>query len=497
MGSYDVVVIGAGNGGLTAAATLARKGAKVLLLERHNVPGGCATSFCRGRFEFEVALHQLSGMGSPEKPGPLRGQMDRLGVTEKLEFIEMSDLYRVVIPGVVDITLRPDWAAIVDELQKHFPDEKEAIVQFYDLVRNLFTEVIGAFYLGDPEVSREKYPLYFKYALRNLQEVLDSIFTDPLLKFVVSPYWSYIGVPPRLMTVVDLAAILYSYCEFKPGHLLGGSQALSNALADEILSNGGEIRFNCAAKKIMVDKGAVMGVVTEDNEEIPAKFVISNASKISTYVDLLDEPMPEDVRMELRQSAVSISAFTLYMGLDCEPEEAGINESTTFICGTTDSDKAAQRLHTIEIGDLDAMLFTCYDAMTPEFSGAGTSQVALVTLKYGEPWLKIPPRHYAREKYRIGEAMLKRAETVFPKIRNHIEEIEVATPLTHLRYLGHPYGAVYGFEQLVRSSNLFVSPRPSIRGLYSAGAWAGYPGFQPTLESGVAAARLLLKELNR
>ncbi len=72
MEKHDAVVIGAGNGGLTAAATLAKRGLDVLLLERHNIPGGCATSFCRGRFEFEVALHQLSGLGTPEKPGLLR-----------------------------------------------------------------------------------------------------------------------------------------------------------------------------------------------------------------------------------------------------------------------------------------------------------------------------------------------------------------------------------------------------------------------------------------
>ena len=72
MKDYDAIVIGAGNGGLTAALTLSRRGRKVLLLERHNIPGGCATSFCRGRFEFEVALHQLSGIGLESNPGPLR-----------------------------------------------------------------------------------------------------------------------------------------------------------------------------------------------------------------------------------------------------------------------------------------------------------------------------------------------------------------------------------------------------------------------------------------
>ena len=82
MPDFHVVVIGAGNGGLTSALTLARNGLKVLLLEKHNIPGGCATSFIRGRFEFEVSLHQLSGIGSEQKPGPLRMLLTSLGVID-------------------------------------------------------------------------------------------------------------------------------------------------------------------------------------------------------------------------------------------------------------------------------------------------------------------------------------------------------------------------------------------------------------------------------
>ena len=64
MQKYDAVVIGAGNGGLAAACRMAKGGKKTLLVERHNLPGGCASSFRRGRFEFETALHELCEWGS-------------------------------------------------------------------------------------------------------------------------------------------------------------------------------------------------------------------------------------------------------------------------------------------------------------------------------------------------------------------------------------------------------------------------------------------------
>ena len=59
MKEYDVIVVGAGNGGLVAATTTAQAGYRTLILEKHNLPGGCATSFVRGRFEFEPSLHEL------------------------------------------------------------------------------------------------------------------------------------------------------------------------------------------------------------------------------------------------------------------------------------------------------------------------------------------------------------------------------------------------------------------------------------------------------
>ncbi len=497
MANQDVVIIGAGNGGLTAAASLAQKGVQVLLLERHNIPGGCATSFCRGRFEFEVALHQLSGIGTPEKPGPLRFDLDKLGVMDKLEFLPMTDLYRAVIPGRIDLTLKPDKAATIAILQEHFPEEKEGIAAWFDLLYRLFTEVIGAFYFKDPDVTGEKYPLYFQYALKNTAEEMHRHLKDPILRTVASAYWTYAGLPPSRLPIIDMAATYFAYMEFIPFHIKGGSQALSNALAQTILDAGGRIRYNCGVRKIIVSDNRVRGVVTDTGEEIRTDYVISNASKVTTYIDLMDhDQVPEAVFDEMKQASVSLSAFTLYMGLDCVPEEVGITESTNFIIGGTDPDRVFERMKSREYGEKDSMLFTCYNLIDPECSPAGTCQAAAVTLKHGDAWLDVPPAEYAAEKYRIGEAMLKEVEKCFPGIGGHIEELEIATPLTHLRYLGHPKGAIYGFDPYVKDSSMFIGKRPRIRGLYGTGGWYGYSGFQPTLQSGVSVARAVFRKLS-
>ena len=494
-----MIVIGAGNGGLTAAATLANAGLDVLLLERHNIPGGAATSFCRGRFEFEVALHQLSGMGTPQKPGLLRMALDRMGILNDLEFVEIPDLYHVATPDGFRLTLRPDRIHTIAALQERFPHQKDAIQSYFDLLANFANDFIGAFVFRDPEASREKYPRLYKNAFMPVSQILDSFFSDPLLKAVLSVYWGYLGVPPTRLAFAYLAMIFFQYTEFKPFHIKGGSQALSNAILNKFLSDGGTVRFNCGAKKILVENGKVKGVLTSADERIESSHVISNASQVSTYTELIDpQYVPDAAHTEMRGRRLSTSAFTMFIGLDSEPGELGITESTNFLMANTDiSDAILDRMRKIDIED-ELMVMSCYDVADPGFSPPGTCQLNIVTLKYGDPWLQIPPADYVATKYRCAEGMLGRVEEIFPGIRAHIEEIEVATPLTYMRYLGHPAGAIYGYEQLAKDSLFFQPGRYSpIDGLFFAGGWVGDCGFEPTLRSGISAAKSIIKRMGQ
>jgi phytoene dehydrogenase-like protein len=166
-----------------------------------------------------------------------------------------------------------------------------------------------------------------------------------------------------------------------------------------------------------------------------------------------------------------------------------------LMTGSDISDTILDRMQRLDIQD-ELMVLSCYDIADPEFSPPGTCQANVVTLKYGEPWLRIPPRQYHDVKYRCAESMLKRIEQIYPAARNHIEEIEVGTPLTHMRYLGHPEGAIYGYEQLTKDSLFFQPGRySSIKGLFFAGGWTGDCGFEPTLRSGISAAKSIIRRL--
>lgn len=508
MKQYDYIIVGGGNGGLASAVTLAKAGKKVAVFEKHNIPGGCGTSFRRGRFEFEVALHQLNSMNTAENPGPVRKLLREWEVEDRIEWIPIESLYKINLPDGRGIALPSDKEEACALLQREFPEESMKVREYFDLVWK-FNEELGAFLAksGQSEASPSElkklimkigfprlYPTLQKYAVRSSEDVLNEFFKSKELQLCLSAYWCFMGMPPERFPFSILSRCMYLYTIDKPYYLRGGSQMISQAIVETIRKYGGDVFFSTAIEKINLKDGKVSGVTTENGDVYHSPRVISNISPIETYAGLLGrEEVPQEARDYLKSYTVGISALTLFLGLDCPPETIGFTDSFNLIYDSLDANEDFENAYHLDTSK-DPIVATCYTIDDPEGGAPGTSIITAGTLKYGEPFMKLDPQQYYETKYALASTIIERLEKRFPGLRDHIEEVEVATPLTHMRYLGHPGGAIYGYEQDLKSSVFFYPQEEFIEGLHFAGGWVNTCGFGPNYIYGNKVANQLLKE---
>jgi prolycopene isomerase len=499
--SYDAIVIGAGLGGLAAATTLAHSGLKTLLLERHNVPGGYATSFCRGRYEFEVALHELSGIGPPERRGNTYRALEYLGVTDKVEFLHVPELYRVVClepsasgPGL-DITLPVGREQFESALIEAFPHEAQGIHRFLDRVFAFGRDY--ARYLRErrkihPASVPFRFPNLVRYLPTTWGQVLDRDVKDPAARAVLSAYWGYVGMPPSQISFVYMASTLAAYVRRGAAFPKGRSQALSNAFLARFEELGGEARMNCGVRRITASNGRVTGVITENDEEIRAGWIVSNADPVATCREMIGlEQVPASFFTCLQSSEVAASTINVYLGVARTAADLSLSEHEIFVNTSYDADPDYARMRTI--APPQAIAVTCYNVVYPGISPPGTSIVVLTALAYGEPWAQVPPSEYVATKNRIADAMIELAEQVAPGLRRYAEVVEVSTPLTNMRYANALGGSIYGFNQPPRDNMAWrMDYKGPLDRLYFAGAWTQPGGgFEPSMMSGVRAGRAI------
>jgi phytoene dehydrogenase-like protein len=497
---FDAIVIGAGLGGLSAATMLARSGLSVLLLERHNVPGGYATSFVRGRYEFEIALHELSGIGPPERRGSLYRYLEYLGVADKVEFLHVPNLCRAVFPDV-DVTLPSGREPFEAKLCETFPHEAKGIRRFlrrvFDL-RDDFIKIAKQRGAGNPATMPFRLPHFFRYLPTTWGHVLDRDVKDPRARAVLSQYWGYVGMPPSRISFLYFATTLAAYVKRGAAFPKGRSQALSSGFLSTFEGLGGEARMSCGVERITTANGRVTGVITEGGEEIAADWIVSNADPITTCREMISsDKVPSDFFRRLQSSEVAASTVNVYMGVARPHEELGLTEHEIFVNDDYAFDSHYEMMRAI--GAPPAIAVTCYNVVYPSISPPGTSVVVLTALAYGEPWYAVPPAEYVETKNRVADAMIEKAERIAPGLREYAEVVEVSTPVTNMRYAGTMGGSIYGFNQPPRDNLVWrMGHRGPLDGLYFVGAWTQPGGgFEPAVMSGQMAGAAIVRKARK
>ena len=499
MSDHDVIVIGAGLGGLTAAARLSRAGLGVRLLERHVQPGGYATSFYREPFEFEVSLHELSGIGTPASPGPLWHDLDDLGVASRLEFLPVTDLYRTVVPEQgVDLRVPANAEGALEALVEAFPHERRGLTRIYERFFDIEREIRA---LGQarndmsPAVMLGKFPVVSHAATVPLSALLYKEVKDPAARLAVGQIWSFFGLPPERLSAVLYVGGLTAYLNHGASYIKGKSQALSNALCQVIEEAGGEVSLGNGVERILCHDGKVTGVITDQGERLTADTVVANANPLTVALDLVGEQhLPGPFIQRLGQIEPSLGTVCVHLGLSQTSAELGMEDHEVFINNTVDMEQQYRDACGLE--PPDSFLITAYSVTDPQFSPPGTSVVVLVALSDGRPWMALPPSDYPELKQRWAERLVQQAGQFYPKLPSAVDVVVVSTPLTNMRYTGNVGGAVYGFAQTPDQNPAFrLEQRGPLQGLWFAGAWTRPGGgFEPSITSGINAAGAILAE---
>lgn len=446
---YEAVVIGAGNGGMTAAVQLALSGKKVLMLEQHNILGGFSTSFVRGRFEFEASLHELCDVGPSENPGDIGKLFSELGV--EVEWIPVPEAYRLIVPEKkIDVVMPFGIDAYIDAMEKYVPGSRPYVRSFI----NLSEEIINALgYLaqskGNPDknVLLKQHPNFLKTAAYSVDDVCRALKIPREVKDILCAYWCYLGIPTSRINFTIFAAMLYKFLT-RGAHIPRyRSTEMAEALERRFRELGGKIELNTRVDRILVEKGRVTGVETFRGERIKTEHVLCCAGPPRVYGEMIhpESEVPPIALKSVNARSVASAGFVVFLGLDASPDELGLTDYSYFVYQDTDTDRLYSDFS--RLGRPTVQATVCLNRAIPDCSPPGTSIMSFTVLYKAEAWKGIEPKDYFSKKNEIAGYLIEDFEKATGcRIRDHIEEIDIAAPPTYARYTGAYQGVIYGYE---------------------------------------------------
>lgn len=442
---YDVIVIGAGNGGLSAAVTTSRGGLKTLVLERHNLPGGSATSFVRGRFEFESALHELCDLGTEERPGSVRKLFEEYeaDMTWHIE----KNLFRLIVPGHTDLVLPTGKEAFTEKMESLVPGCGESVKELLRL-GELAAEAQK--YAMSPDkknlVMMTKYADFMKLAACTTREGFEAIGMPKPAQDILNTYWCYLGGTPDQLDFLTTVQMIYKYVHLYPGQPDMKSHNLSLTLVDVLRRNGGDIWYNSEVEQILFDGDKACGVRLKNGKELKADHIIANCSPSTVMGKMLPKGVkaPEKSVKLANARNIALELETMYVGLNKSAEELGITEYSTLIMSDPDPDDQFAKANGEDKG---VFIANCLNVIIPDASPEGTCTLFFTTFGDSEFWGQVKPEVYYKVKnQRMQDWVDYYEKTTGIEIRPYIEEITFATPASFCRYLNTPNGTPYGYQ---------------------------------------------------
>lgn len=494
MSDYDVIVIGAGGGGLSAGAILAREGRKVLVLEQSDLVGGCCSTFERNGYKFDVGASIVEVIGSIENA------FARLGTAlqEEVELVTCDPVYSCILRDGTRVTVPHDLDGTVEALSRISEQDGGNYRRFAEYTGGFLAETQKGFFtsplngFGDMVKIFRASPGLLKYQdlfTGSYQDVLRKYFKSSNVQETMSFQSWYVGLPPELAPGVFS---ILGYTEHEGvWYPRGGMIAIPEALAECGKRHGMELRLNERVSKVMVRDRRVQGVVTADGTEITARAVVSNINAKTLYLDLVgEEHLHPLARYGIKSYEPSVSAIMVCLGVDYEPP---LDAHHTIITAPFEemNDYWWNRYRKGMLPREQFGLVCWATKSDPSLAPEGCHAVNVILMgPHG-----LSGTDWDREKQRfLDDSIAYLSRKAVPGLEDHVREAEIITPLDYERRLLHPGGAIYGLQEDLSAQVVFrPSPKSrSVKGLYLSGASTHPGGGVPTtIGSGIVAADLV------
>ncbi|MBU0675160.1 MAG: NAD(P)/FAD-dependent oxidoreductase [Proteobacteria bacterium] len=500
--SCDVLIIGAGVGGLTAGAILAKAGLHTVILEAAKQPGGYLAGFKRKGFKFDTSIHWLSQCGPG---GSVRNIFNHIGHGMP----ECPQLHRIhrFKGDTFDYTLTSEPLVLRDQLSRDFPSERVGITRFFDDARKLGDRLDRMNYrvqniesmspLGKA-VFGMKMLAWVLPVLRHLRSPVDkglaNYFKSQELRAIFNSQESFMSV------IVPVAWAFTKNFQAAP---TGGSSTIIHWLCSKIVANGSQVILRQRVEKILIDDhNTVTGVLLAGGHKVFSSYIIAACDIQVLYNRMLPEQaVPSYVKNAVNRAELHDSCFTLFLGLDCDPTLLGFGEEVLNLT-TTNPNRAD---HVGGDPHRSIIMVVSSSVRDPSMAPPGKGSIMIqcpASMGYMANWATedglARGQAYRDLKAQFADIILDRVENaVAPDLRKHIEVMETASPITYWRYTANTGGTTLGSKPTAKNIKTKVSHyKTPIKKLFIGGHCAEYGGGVPlAVKAGANSSLLILKDL--